>query len=173
MYRWARLVDRREWHLAPSVFHADAYDEHGMYRGDIPGLLAWMQERHKVIGQSMHHIGNILIEFDSPTSAVVESYVIAYQRYLPAADGVKTSRIAALGQRLGSLDEPIDAVLNARYVDNFDKRNGSWRIAKRITVFEGRYLTAASAESSLDPAWVAATRDETDHSSKARRDAGL
>jgi hypothetical protein len=173
IYRWARLVDRREWHLAPTVFHNDAFDEHGMYRGDVPGLLAWMRERHRFISQSMHHIGNVLIEFTGPTSAIVESYVIAYQRYLPAADGNRTSRIAALGPRLGALDDPIDAVVNARYGDNFEKRKDLWRIAKRITVFEGRYLTAAGPDALLDSGWVAAARDESDPILVARRAAGL
>ena len=173
IYRWARLVDRKEWALASSVFHPEAYDEHGMYRGNVEGLLSWMQERHKIIDQSMHHIGNILIEFTGSNTALVESYVIAYQRYASGGKEGRASRVAALGEQLGKLDVPVDAVLNARYVDNFEKRGDEWRILKRITVFEGRYLTVAEPGSALDPAWVAAKRDETDPILKARRDAGL
>ena len=77
---WARAVDRRDWDLLSEVFHPDAIDNHGMYNGDIGGLIAWLKDRHRSISMSMHVLGNIYIEFANSDVAISESYVVAYQR---------------------------------------------------------------------------------------------
>jgi len=172
VYRWARAVDRRDWDLVRTVFHPDAYDEHGMYRGGVEGLLAWLHERHQVIEQSMHHVGNVLIEFSGQDDAVAESYIVAFQRYRAVGTAHQAARIAALGAAVGSRDVAIDATMPARYVDHFQRRAGEWRILKRITVFEGRYLREADA-TPLDPAWTGPRRDADDALYKMRAELGL
>ena len=61
--RWARAVDRRDWALVREVFHSDAIDDHGMYKGSIDGLIEGLEVRHQCITMSMHVLGNIFIEF--------------------------------------------------------------------------------------------------------------
>ena len=63
MRRWCRAVDRRDWALVRSVFHPGAIDDHGMYKGDIDGLIEWLEARHQCITMSMHVLGNVFIEF--------------------------------------------------------------------------------------------------------------
>jgi hypothetical protein len=172
MRRWARAVDRRDWPLVRSVFHPDATDDHGMYKGGIDGLLDWLDARHAWISKSMHVLGNISIEFAGPDLSLCESYVVAYQQY-DASAGADPGHIkAALGERVEPADLPIDVVMPARYVDEVTRRDGVWRISNRVTIFEGRYFLAAD-DIPLDPAWTVGRRDKSDPLYVARRRLGL
>ncbi|MBT2304859.1 nuclear transport factor 2 family protein [Variovorax paradoxus] len=51
------------------------------YKDGIPGLLEWLERRHASVEQSMHFLGNRLIEFLSETCAIAETYCVVYQRY--------------------------------------------------------------------------------------------
>ncbi len=172
MRRWARAVDRRDWALVRTVFHPGAIDDHGMYKGDIDGLIDWLEARHQCITMSMHVLGNIYIEFSDANSAVCESYVVAYQRYdaTPSAD--QSHILAALGEHVDQSDLPIDVMMPARYVDVFEKRDCSWRITHRTTIFEGRYILKGD-NAPLNPAWTVGQRDKSDPLYIARRRAGL
>ena len=94
--RWCHGVDRKDWDVVRSVFHPDAYDDHGMYKGDVDGLINWLQGRHPSIAFSMHTLCNLLIEFNGEDRALAESYVVAYQQYLPAEQADRATLIAAL-----------------------------------------------------------------------------
>lgn len=172
MRRWARAVDRRDWTLVRTVFHPGAIDDHGMYKGDIDGLIDWLKARHRCITMSMHVLGNVLIEFTSENAALCESYVVAYQRY-DAPPGADQSHIlAALGENVDQADLPIDVTMPARYVDVLEKRDGVWRITNRTTIFEGRYILKGD-NAPLDPAWTVGQRDGDDPLYIARRQVGL
>ncbi|MCH9670938.1 MAG: nuclear transport factor 2 family protein [Gammaproteobacteria bacterium] len=160
--RWARAVDRRDWPLVRTVFHADGYDDHGMYKGGVDGLIAWLEERHKNITQSMHVLGNVFIEFAGRDAAVVETYVVAYQRYEAQSPDDLSQLVAALGEALAAGGGPVDVMMPARYVDVFERREGRWRIAERTTIFEGRYVLSTGASPALDPNWTVGRRDDTD-----------
>lgn len=170
--RWARAVDRRDWALVRGVFHPGAVDDHGMYKGGIDGLIDWLEARHQCITMSMHVLGNIYIEFSGADTAVCESYVVAYQRYDAPPGADRSHILAALGQDADLSGLPIDAMMPARYVDQFENRDGAWRITRRTTVFEGRYLLNGD-NAALDPAWTVGQRDFSDPLYTARRSAGL
>jgi hypothetical protein len=125
MRRWCRAVDRRDWALVRSVFHPGAIDDHGMYKGDIDGLIEWLEARHQCITMSMHVLGNVFIEFANLESAVCESYLVAYQRYDSAPGADQSHILAALGNSVDPSDLPIDVMMPARYVDALEKRDGS------------------------------------------------
>ncbi len=169
---WARAVDRRDWALVRTVFHPGAIDDHGMYKGDIDGLIDWLEARHQCITMSMHVLGNIYIELPDADSAVCESYVVAYQRYDTAPGADQSHILAALGEHVDQSDLPIDVMMPARYIDEFEKRDGSWRITHRTTVFEGRYILKGDT-APLNPAWTVGHRDNSDPLYIARRRAGL
>lgn len=80
LQRYARGVDRRDWELVGDAYHPDAHDDHGGYKGGVPGLLEWLERRHALIEQSMHFLGNCIIDFLSETTAVAETYCVVYQR---------------------------------------------------------------------------------------------
>jgi hypothetical protein len=170
--RWARAVDRRDWALVRTVFHPGAVDDHGMYKGDVDGLIDWLEARHQCITMSMHVLGNVYIEFSGAQAALCESYVVAYQRY-DAPPGADQAHIrAALGDNVAPSDLPLDVMMPARYIDAFEQRGGAWRISRRTTVFEGRYFLQGD-NAALDPAWTVGQRDGSDPLYIARRSAGL
>ena len=155
MARYAQGIDRRDWDVVRATFHDDAYDDHGEYKGDVDGFITWVSHRHEKVVQSMHFLGNCLIEFHGPDVALVETYYIARQTY--AADA-----IAARGM-IGDVVEPgpVEAEIWGRYVDVAERRNGEWRTARRTVAFE---VMQAHAATSLPFAteWTQASRDRSD-----------
>jgi len=125
--RYARGVDRGDWALVRSTYHEDAYDEHGDYKGGIAGLIAWLDQRFAGVDNSMHFLGNCLIEFADVDTALVETYFISRRLRPPAAGD-------------DALAGPRDALAReawGRYVDRFERRNGGpWLVARRIVVLE-------------------------------------
>ena len=155
--RYARGVDRRDWALVASTYHPDGYDDHGGYKGDIPGLLQWLERRHAVIEQSMHFLGNCSVDFLSKTAAIAETYCIVYQRYgEEARETIKTW----LGDEPLPAGKKLLAQLACRYVDRFEKREGEWRIARRTVVMEEVTASTEPVRARPDYAW--ARRDRSD-----------
>lgn len=169
--RYARGVDRRDWPLVRSVYHDDAHDDHGAFKGDLDGLMDWLQRRHAMIAKSMHFISNILVEFDSADGAVAESYYLARQTMGPEAG---ESRLMLLGDKAADVDRSasISAEMTGRYVDRFERRNGVWRIARRIVLFE---QLAAKVDDAipLSAEWTPSRRDDTDALAEMRAGVGL
>ena len=124
--RYARGVDRGDWDLVRTGYHPDAYDAHGDYRGGIDGFIAWLDERFAGVDNSMHFLGQSLIEFKGPDLALVETYFVSRRLVPPTGDAA-----AAAG--------PSDAMVRegwGRYVDRFERREGQWRVAHRTVVLE-------------------------------------
>jgi hypothetical protein len=162
--RYARGVDRRDWGLVRAAFHPDARDDHGAYRGDIEGLIEWVARRHAAIDQAMHFLGNCLIEFASDDLALVETYYVAHLRLGPEA-------VESRKMLLGDAAEPgyTDTSVLGRYIDRFERREGQWRIARRMNVYEGTRAQAVR-DPSRDPQHDWAQRDASDMLFMMRRD---
>jgi hypothetical protein len=170
IYRYARAVDRKDWDGVRAVYHPDAYDDHGNYKGDIDGFIESLKKRHALIEQSMHCVTNCIIEFDGPDSALVESYYLTYQRILPEAGDVRlnylcreplTNADAMQGQAIG------------RFVDRVTRRNGEWRIARRSVVYEIYRGDPTLPGGGLKPHWTVSRRDGRDPIELARTELGL
>jgi hypothetical protein len=171
VYTWCRGVDRRDWALVREAFHPDGYDDHGSYRGGVDGLVDYLRGRHAAVLQSMHHVGNILIEFAGPDLALAESYVVGHSRVVPAD---RAARVAALGYDDGLEAGPLDATQSGRYLDRFERRQGRWRIARRTLVWEANFVRPGTPE-----IWrgavprTLARRDGDDALYRIRREMGL
>lgn len=118
LYRYCRGVDRLDAELIRSAYHPGALDNHGSYNGDVDGFVEWVFANHqgKVL-TCVHHIGNVLIAFESDTVAHCESYVFAYHRRL--VDG-----------------QLYDLASHGRFNDRHEERGGEWRIVERQVVFD-------------------------------------
>jgi hypothetical protein len=162
--RYARGVDRRQWEMVRSVFHPDASDDHGAYRGGIDGLIKWVSARHAPIEQAMHFLGNILIEFANDDTALVETYFTASVRLGPEAT---ESRTSLLNDAAGT--SHVDTTVLGRYIDRFERRQGEWKIAKRITIYEA-IRTQPVADAYRNPDYVWAKRDTSDAVFEMRRE---
>ena len=129
--RFARAVDRQDWALARTLYHEDAFDDHGFFKGPPDAFLAHIAKMHEVQQHSMHFNTNVLIEFQSAERAFVETYVLVLQRFA---------------------DRRITA--SARYLDRFEKRNREWRVAHRTLVFGDRVSEPLSAPVSFPAGWT-------------------
>jgi len=172
MYRWCRAIDRLDLDAVRDVFHPGAIDSHGIYNGEVEGLINWLRDRHQTITFSMHSISNMLIEFAGPDTAIVESYCTATQRYPAEAK-------AALAQLSGGVEgKPgvgIDVIAICRYVDRFERRKGEWKVAARTVVFDSTMMYEYSPDGpKMGPGWtVGKRRNRDDFVYKARAEVGL
>lgn len=157
LLRYTRGVDRRDWALVATAYHPDAYDDHGGYKGGVPGLLQWLEQRHQSIEQSMHTLGNCSIDFLSPGSAIAETYCVTYRRY--GGDAPEAIRFWP-GDRPLPDGRKVMAELACRFVDRFEKREGEWRIVRRMVVLEE--IKASAEPVRLRAGHALATRDRTD-----------
>jgi len=116
--RYCRGIDRLDWDLVRSCYHPDGTDDHGDFRGTIDEFIAYIQGGLPRYERTQHFIGNLLVEPVGDT-ARAETYLVAYHR-VPA-----------------STTKPLrDYVVGMRYVDDFQRRDGVWRIASRVCAFE-------------------------------------
>jgi SnoaL-like domain len=115
---YCRGVDRCDAALVASVYHPDGTDDHGSFKGLGRDFAEYVTHR---LGEryvaTMHTIGNPTIRFDGADVAHVETHVCARQRRADAAGTVLET-------------------FGGRYVDRFERRDGTWRIAHRTVVHE-------------------------------------
>jgi hypothetical protein len=116
---YCRGIDRLHAPAIEAAFHTDAMLE-GYGSGEptpigvfVPNVLAALRAKFSV---TQHRLSNVTIEIDGSV-ALVESYVLAYHVIAGAADASHTERTLI--------------TFNGRYIDRFEERNGTWRIARR------------------------------------------
>ena len=118
MFRYCRGIDRCDEQALRSAYWPDATDQHGPYQGSASGFIDWALQKLQACERAVHIISNLSITFHEPSAAAVESYFQALQRE-PDAQGVQREMFLA-----------------GRYIDRFEKRDGEWRIAKRMVVYD-------------------------------------
>jgi SnoaL-like domain len=118
IYRYCRGIDRRQYELVRSCYHADAVDDHAGFRGNVDEFIAYVAKGLPAYEGTMHFIGNMLIE-PHGDRARAESYIVAHHRLAAGED--KAER---------------DYVVGLRYVDDFERRDGEWRIAARVCAID-------------------------------------
>jgi SnoaL-like domain len=133
LMRYARGVDRGDWELVLSTYHPDAYDAHGDYRGGMDGFVAWLDKRLAGVDNSMHLLGNCLIEFAGPDFAFVETYFES-RRMVPPNE----SQRAELPPGAAMCRQVC-----GRYADQFERRTGQWRVLHRTVVVESSSRSVA------------------------------
>ncbi len=136
--RYSRAVDRADLELLRSCYHDDATEDHGgVFAGSANDYLAHIAPVLPRAGVLNHLVTNVLVEFQSPSTARVEAYILTFARM--KKDGDK-----------------FDTLTLARAVDRFEKRDGCWAISARRLCWEwnqempmcetwGRGLIAADA----------------------------
>lgn len=137
--RYWRGIDRRDPELVLAAYHPGAFDDHGHFRGPVEGFVeslapgVWTH-----FAKTQHFAGNILVEFISADRARAESYAEAHHVRKAGQDlgsgHVAPSRTPATGDR--------DLVWGLRYVDDFERRDGEWRIARRVCAWDWHRIDA-------------------------------
>jgi ketosteroid isomerase-like protein len=114
LMRYSRGVDRGDGELVMSVFHPDATLDMG--RGPMPPAALADGITTMTATGTMHFIGNEYVEVDGDT-AYSETYFISYATITDAGKTANRSR-------------------GGRYLDRFERRDGEWKIARRLLVDE-------------------------------------
>lgn len=147
LMRYCRGVDRLDREMMLSAYHPGARDSHGSFEGPVEEFVEWVIERHRDrIISCTHFVGNTLMKFEGD-AAYCESYVIAMHRL--SIDGVLQDMTGV-----------------ARYIDRFEPREGHWKIADRVVVFDKDRLDPVVAQwnGPLTQALLKGTRDRQDAS---------
>jgi len=171
IYKFCRAVDRLDRQGMLDVFHDDARDNHGPYNGPVVGLVDWILKRHIPIPISSHFVGNIIIEFVSENTALVETYVRTIQQYPTDA---KLQLAQFTGGPAGPDDKTVDIMTSSRYLDRFERRNSLWRIANRTVIQDWKGLFPVE-QNALSPqeGWIVGLRNGEDAVQLARAELGL
>ncbi len=118
---YSRGIDRLDLDLVRSCYWPDATDDHGGYSGGLDGFIEYVRAALDRFDRTSHFLGNMLIDVDLAGGvARSETYAVAYHR-LHDGEGRET-----------------DVTVGLRYVDRFERREGEWRIARRVCAFEWR-----------------------------------
>lgn len=125
VHKLARAIDRCDADLVRQVFHTDATDDHGGFKGTAADFVPWVMDVLKGMRRTQHIIGNVLVEIKGD-KAEGESYFIAHH-VLPGGEGGDNFMVAA-----------------GRYLDRFEKRDGAWKISHRHAVYDWSTTAAAS-----------------------------
>jgi hypothetical protein len=143
LMRYCRGIDRLDAELVASVYHDDAYDDHGTFKGRGKDFAVHVMNGLSRFERTMHFLGNSLIELDGE-AAKSETYFVAYHR---------------LRRDDGSAE---DFVAGGRYVDRFERRNGPWLIAKRVVVMEWTRFDEVTREWDANEHFTIGQRDHGD-----------
>ncbi len=140
----ARGHDRHDATMITSAYHDDGFDEHGNAINPGPKYAEWVNPVHAAGSQNhLHNLTTHTVEIDGDV-AHAESYVLVS---LLNHDG-QTARL-----------------INGRYIDRLEKRDGVWRIAVRRSTVE--LMIQADATGLANPLFTAqgysrGTRDKRD-----------
>ena len=134
VFRYARAIDRMDEALLRSVFHPGSRHNH-FYEGpssdpaasstpDSPGdFVTFALGVLGTFTRTHHQLGNTLIEFTSEDRARVETYFTAFHRMRPKGDPLAAPN---------AFDTEMDYFVGGRYIDQFELREGEWKIVERV-----------------------------------------
>ncbi len=141
--RYCRGIDRRDFALVRSCYHEDARDHHGSFDGTVDEFVTWVDRLTARYRWTMHLVGNVLIEFGEDGVAACETYGVSFHR----SDDPRPFMSVATG---------------FRYVDRFEKRADTWRIADRTAIGEWTIPVPQEAWWEIPEDHLSGRRDGTD-----------
>ena len=128
---YCHAIDRRRWDLMAHCFHDDARFTFGAIDGTWREFVVGARAVIDPLRISQHRLGQTLFAIDGDV-AMTETYMTAYHRV--AADAPADAVFPGTG-----IDR--DIVIAGRYIDRFERRDGHWRIARRVGVSDWRQDT--------------------------------
>jgi hypothetical protein len=112
----ARGEDRRDAKAISAAFWPDATTDFGIFAGSFDEYLAWVVPGSPGIPVTQHVVGQTVIDLTGDV-ALAETHVSAYHR-------------VDMGE------DEHDVVISGRYLDRLEKRDGEWRIARRVMLYD-------------------------------------
>lgn len=128
MLRYTRCADRNDPALMKTIFWDEGTDNHGIYEGSATGFFERAYRNRDLLSARYHITGPVSVDFVDNCQARVETYFHYVGVFVH--EGGET-----LGQCAG------------RYRDLFEKRQGEWRVLRRVTVYDW------STDTPYEPGW--------------------
>jgi 3-phenylpropionate/cinnamic acid dioxygenase small subunit len=116
--RYCRACDRRDFEALRACFHPDATADYGEGVWNLDQYMAHATSMSANFIATTHNTGNQLVELDGD-AAWAEHYIIANHRWPLDENGDTRDLTAAV-----------------RYIDRMERRDGEWRIARRMMVLD-------------------------------------
>jgi hypothetical protein len=134
--RRGRAADAKDPDAIVAEHAPGSRDSHGMFNGTIEQFAEYLRTHNyqdKRYGPQRHTISNLLIEFDSPSRARVESYHLAFHRIVLAS---------------GS----YDVYIGGRYLDRCELTGGRWLLASRHVIYDWTSSSLAREPTTVEDA---------------------
>ena len=116
LYQYCRAVDRGDPALMKSCYHPDGRDDHGFFSGSGHDFADYVMPILAELECSIHTLSNPLIEMSGNTAFVETQWSVIHRL-----------------RRNGKLTDIWD---QGRYLDEFEQRQGQWRILNRVVVMD-------------------------------------
>lgn len=161
VYRYCRGIDRRDFDLVRRCYHEDGTDDHGSFSGGADAFVEWVEGLTARYRFTMHLVGQIFVEFEEVDPA---SPGLAHD----SPDAPKMPNVAAaetVGVSIHRSDESkpyLNLATGFRYLDRFERRGGTWKIASRKALGEWSIQLPSDAWWELPEAQIESRRDQTD-----------
>jgi hypothetical protein len=118
LVRYCTAVDRCDLEMLKAAFWADAVTDYGMGEFNAYSFAEGLVPSLQQMRMTHHAVSNVLVHFDAAVSrAKVQSYCTAF--HLMGAENALT-----------------EMEVGGRYLDQFEKRDGVWKIASRLYVMD-------------------------------------
>jgi hypothetical protein len=127
LYDYCRAVDRGDAELMKSCYHPDATDDHGFFSGNAWEFVDYVLPLLAQLDRSIHSLSNPHIVLDGDRAHVETQWSVIHRL-----------------RRFGKL---TDMWHQGRYLDEFERRGGEWRILRRVTVLDAeRWIHTADLQ---------------------------
>lgn len=115
--RYSRTLDWLDDEGQASCYWPEAAIDYGFFKGSASDFISVVMKIERASQRRWHFLGSLQIALHSASAASTECYGLATG--VRATDGVWTGNL-----------------YGGRYLDEFDKRGGEWRISKRLYVMD-------------------------------------
>ncbi|QGZ93769.1 nuclear transport factor 2 family protein [Terricaulis silvestris] len=126
LMRYSRGMDRRDRAILATAYWPEAIDNHLSFSGPVSDFFDFSLALTADM-RTHHMLGNILVEFASPSAAHAETYYIAAHE-----------RTVVTGRE--------DFIIHGRYLDRFEKRGEEWRIIERTLTCDMYSMRPSTAD---------------------------
>jgi len=129
MLQYTRAIDRNDADAMATIFWPEGLDNHGMYDGTASGFMERSRTNRDLITSRYHILGPVHVLAFEANQAKVETY-FHYVGVFPDPG-------------------PEDTIghLAGRYRDVFEKRAGTWKVLRRLVIFD------SATSQPYEPAW--------------------
>ena len=132
VHLYCRAADRHDTELMRTLYHEDAFDDHGsFFKGKAMDFIEMLPEIQKSMVILHHNVTTHNIKLDG-LMAQGETYIIAFHQVL-------------------SDEGNFDVLIGGRYFDEYEKRDDVWKFSSRAVDADWAYVNDPSMVNLIHP----------------------